>query len=171
METAGLLLFGAAVGVLSGVLGIGGGVVLVPGLVILFGFSQPAAQGTSLAVLAVPVVVFAALVLLYAIAMQGTSIYELVSSAYQVTLVGAFVPLVLGLYWKRSTTQGAITSIAAGVMTWLVFFPQISSLGEAFPGQLAGLIAAFVGHVLGSLAPQVLRDRQERVHHAPVGTV
>jgi uncharacterized membrane protein YfcA len=62
METVGLLFFGAAVGVLSGVLGIGGGIVLVPGLMILFGFTQPEAQGTSLAVLSVPVVIFAALV-------------------------------------------------------------------------------------------------------------
>jgi SSS family solute:Na+ symporter len=109
----------------------------------------------------VTIVVFAALVLAYAIAMKGTSIYELVSSAYQVTLVGAFVPLVMGLYWKRATTQGAILSIAAGIATWIVFFPQISPLGEAFPGQLAGLIAAFAGMFVGSLAPQVLKNRHE----------
>lgn len=125
----------------------------------------------SLLAMRTTIVIFATLVLLYAIAMKGTSIYDLVSSAYQVTLVAAFVPLVMGLYWKRSTTQGAIVSIAAGILTWLVFFPQISSLGEAFPGQLAGLIAAFVGHLLGSLAPQVLRDRREVTHHAVPGTV
>ena len=109
----------------------------------------------------VTIVVFAALVLAYAIAMKGTSIYDLVSSAYQVTLVGAFVPLVTGLYWKRATTQGAILSLAAGISTWIVFFPQISSLGEHFPGQLAGLIAAFGGMFVGSLAPQVLKNRHE----------
>ena len=109
----------------------------------------------------VTIVVFAALVLAYAIAMKGTSIYDLVSSAYQVTLVGAFVPLVTGLYWKRATTQGAILSLAAGISTWIVFFPQISSLGEVFPGQLAGLIAAFGGMFVGSLAPQVLKNRHE----------
>ena len=109
----------------------------------------------------VTIVVFAALVLAYAIAMKGTSIYDLVSSAYQVTLVGAFVPLVTGLYWKRATTQGAILSLAAGITTWIVFFPQISSLGEVFPGQLAGLIAAFGGMFAGSLAPQVLKNRHE----------
>jgi SSS family transporter len=109
----------------------------------------------------VTIVVFAVLVLSYAIAMKGTSIYELVSSAYQVTLVGAFVPLVMGLYWKRATTQGAIVSIAAGIATWVVFFPQISSLGETFPGQLAGLLAAFIGMFVGSLAPQVLKNRHE----------
>src|SRR5438067_2532622 len=62
METVGLVAFGAAVGVLSGMLGIGGGIVLVPGLMVLFGFTQPEAQGTSLAVLSLPVVIFAALV-------------------------------------------------------------------------------------------------------------
>ncbi|MGZ5272645.1 MAG: sodium:solute symporter family transporter, partial [Ramlibacter sp.] len=109
----------------------------------------------------VTIVVFAVLVLTYAIAMKGTSIYELVSSAYQVTLVGAFVPLVMGLYWKRATTQGAILSIAAGIAVWILFFPQLSPLGEHFPGQLAGLIAAFAGMIVGSLAPQVLKNRHE----------
>jgi SSS family transporter len=107
------------------------------------------------------IVVFAALVLTYAIAMKGTSIYDLVSSAYQVTLVGAFVPLVMGLYWQRASTQGAILSLAAGIGTWIVCFPQVSSLGEHFPGQLAGLVAAFAGMIVGSLAPQVLKNRHE----------
>ncbi|WP_457333072.1 sodium:solute symporter family protein [Rhizobacter sp. P5_C2] len=111
------------------------------------------------------IVVFAALVLGYAIAMKGTPIYDLVSAAYQITLVGAFVPLVMGLYWKRSTTQGAIVSLGAGIAVWLVFFPQISSWGEHFPGQLAGLIAAFAGMIVGSLAPQVLQNRSEPRHH------
>jgi SSS family solute:Na+ symporter len=109
----------------------------------------------------VTIVVFAALVLAYAIAMQGTTIYELVSSAYQVTLVGAFVPLVTGLYWKRATTQGAVFSLAAGVGTWILFFPQVSMLGEVFPGQLAGLLAAFAAMVIGSLMPQRLKNRHE----------
>jgi SSS family transporter len=112
----------------------------------------------------VTIVVFAALVLAYAIAMKGTSIYDLVSSAYQVTLVGAFVPLVFGLYWKRATTQGAIVSVTAGLAVWLLFFPQLTGWGEAFPGQLAGLLAAFAGMLVGSLAPQVLKNRQGEHH-------
>lgn len=52
--------FGVVVGLLSGIMGIGGGMVLVPGLVMLFGFSQLDAQGTSLAVLSVPILIFAA---------------------------------------------------------------------------------------------------------------
>ena len=49
MTSLSLLLVGTAVGVLSGMLGIGGGIVLVPALVLLFGLSQTEAQGTSLA--------------------------------------------------------------------------------------------------------------------------
>jgi SSS family transporter len=111
------------------------------------------------------IVIFAALVLAYAIAMRGTPIYDLVSSAYQVTLVGAFVPLVMGLYWPRATTQGAIFSLGAGIAVWVVYFPQVSDLGQAFPGQLAGLIAAFVGMVVGSLAPQWLTNRHVHRQH------
>lgn len=111
----------------------------------------------------VTIVVFTAMVLAYAIAMKGTSIYDLVSSAYQVTLVGAFVPLVTGLYWKRATTQGAIVSLAAGIVVWVLFFPQVGgeALSKMFPGQLAGLVAAFAGMIAGSLMPQVLRNRHE----------
>jgi Na+/proline symporter len=117
----------------------------------------------------VTIVVFSFFVLIYAIAMKGTPIYDLVSSAYQVTLVGAFVPLVMGLYWKRATTQGAVMSLALGIGVWLLFFPQVSNWGESFPGQLAGLIAAFVGMIAGSLAPQWMTDRKEAVHemHEP----
>ncbi len=113
----------------------------------------------------VTLVVFAGCVLLYAISLQGTPIYDLVSAAYQVTLVAAFVPLVFGLYWRRATTQGAILSILAGVIVWVLFFPQISPWGKVFPGQLAGLLAALVGMVLGSLTPQWMTDRHEHVSH------
>jgi SSS family transporter len=107
----------------------------------------------------VTIVVFAALVLAYAIGMKGTSIYDLVGEAYKVTLVGAFVPLVMGLYWKRASTQGAILSVALGIGVWIGF--MVFGLSEAFPGQLAGLIAAFAGMIVGSLAPQVLKNRHE----------
>jgi uncharacterized membrane protein YfcA len=46
---------GLAAGVLSGVFGIGGGVVIVPGLVLLLGFTQKTATGTSLLALLLPV--------------------------------------------------------------------------------------------------------------------
>ncbi|MGD2093085.1 MAG: sulfite exporter TauE/SafE family protein [Candidatus Aminicenantes bacterium] len=50
-----LLMIGLVSGVASGLFGIGGGVLIVPGLVYLAGFSQHAATGTSLAILLPPV--------------------------------------------------------------------------------------------------------------------
>ncbi len=78
-----------------------------------------------LSAMRISIFVFAASVLTYAIASEGSSIYEMVSDAYQVTLVGSFVPLTFGLYWKRATTQGALASIILGITTWalLTFIP------------------------------------------------
>lgn len=114
----------------------------------------------------ITVLVFSALVLAYAIRMQGTSIYEMVSGAYQVTLVGAFVPLTFGLYWKRATTQGAIFSIVLGLLTWGVFLA--TPAGQEFPAQLAGVLAALTGMLVGSLGPQTIANRHAG-HHKLVG--
>ena len=115
----------------------------------------------------VTVLVFSMLVLGYAIRMQGTSIYEMVSGAYQVPLVGAFVPLTFGLYWKRATTQGAIFALVLGLLTWGVFLA--TPAGEEFPAQLAGVLASLTGMVLGSLGPQAIRNVHSG-HHKLVGT-
>lgn len=147
----------------------------------------------------VSIFVFAASVLTYAIMMQGTSIYELVSAAYQVTLVGAFVPLVFGLYWRRATTQGALLSIFLGFALWipltfvesfgdwvlakgfttddLVYVPinLFKALAEFLPGPLGGVLASVLGMIVGSLLPQVVMDRQTteskmyHVHPAHLG--
>ena len=55
-----LILIGLLAGILSGLVGVGGGIIMVPLLVYLLGFNQFQAQGTSLAVLAVPVTAIAA---------------------------------------------------------------------------------------------------------------
>lgn len=49
-----ILIAACAVGVLGGMFGVGGGIVLVPLLVLLFGFEQHTAQGTSLVALVPP---------------------------------------------------------------------------------------------------------------------
>jgi len=49
------VVIGLAAGILSGVFGIGGGVVIVPALIYLAGFNQHRATGTSLAVLLPPI--------------------------------------------------------------------------------------------------------------------
>ena len=55
-----LIVIGLLAGVLSGFMGVGGGVVMIPLMILLLGFNQHEAQGMSLAVLAVPVTFIAA---------------------------------------------------------------------------------------------------------------
>lgn len=54
-----LLMIGLGAGVLSGLIGVGGGIVIVPALVYFLNYTQHQAQGTSLGVLTFPVVILA----------------------------------------------------------------------------------------------------------------
>jgi Na+/proline symporter len=80
-----------------------------------------------------------------------------VSGAYQITLVGAFVPLFAGLYRPRATTQGAVFSIVLGVLAWLLLL--VTPAGQEFPAQLGGFLLAVLGMVVGSLGPQALKNQ------------
>ncbi|HRY98908.1 MAG TPA: sulfite exporter TauE/SafE family protein [Bacteroidales bacterium] len=50
-----LILLGLAAGILGGLIGVGGGIIIIPGLILLLGMSQHMAQGTSLAVMLPPI--------------------------------------------------------------------------------------------------------------------
>lgn len=52
---------GMFAGIASGLIGIGGGIIIVPALIFIFGFSQHAAQGTTLAMMIPPIGLLAAL--------------------------------------------------------------------------------------------------------------
>lgn len=55
-----LLLVGIAAGILSGMFGVGGGVIIVPSLVFFLGMTQHEAQGTSLGLMLLPIGILAA---------------------------------------------------------------------------------------------------------------
>ncbi|MFC1617033.1 TSUP family transporter [Candidatus Margulisiibacteriota bacterium] len=55
MEIALLLAIGLSAGILSGLIGIGGGVIILPAFILLFGLNQHQAQGTTLALLVPPI--------------------------------------------------------------------------------------------------------------------
>ncbi|MFA7318182.1 MAG: sodium:solute symporter family protein [Sulfuricella sp.] len=96
------------------------------------------------------VVCFAVIVTLFALN-SNASIYDMVSNAYKVTLVMAFVPLVFGLYWKRANTQGALFAITAGLTSWLLL--EVFNPDGLWPPQLVGLLASVAGMLAGSLLP------------------
>ncbi|MDP1995450.1 MAG: sulfite exporter TauE/SafE family protein [Ignavibacteria bacterium] len=58
-EIAIYLIVGLAAGIMSGFLGIGGGIIIIPALTMILGFSQQQAQGTSLALLLPPIGILA----------------------------------------------------------------------------------------------------------------
>ena len=68
------LLIGLAAGMLSGLIGVGGGIVMVPALVFFMHYTQHQAQGTSLAVLTLPVVIIASIYYYYQCQKMGTPI-------------------------------------------------------------------------------------------------
>ena len=55
-----LLIIGVLAGMLSGLIGIGGGIIVIPALVFFLGFSQQTAQGTTLAMMVPPIGLLAA---------------------------------------------------------------------------------------------------------------
>jgi Na+/proline symporter len=102
---------------------------------------------------------FTIIVTTFALMSQGMPIYEMVGNSYKVPLVGAFIPLVMGLYWKRATTQGALASVIGGLSSWVLM--EVFGGESIWPPQLVGLLVAFFGMILGSLAPQWLGQQAE----------
>ena len=105
------------------------------------------------------VVIFTVIVTTFALLSQGMPIYEMVGNAYKVPLVGAFIPLVMGLYWQRSTTQGALVSVLGGLSSWLLM--EFFGGDSIWPPQLVGFIVAFFGMIVGSLLPQWVASSSE----------
>jgi len=107
------------------------------------------------------VLTFGGLVLWFA-QHSESSIFHMVENAYKVTLVGAFVPLVFGLYWKRAGNQGALLSIALGLGSWMLM--EIMQPDTYWPPQLVGLLMSVAGMLAGSLLPNMMRDRHHHAH-------
>ena len=147
---AQILFFGA---LLSAILSTASGALLAPTALftenVLRPFYGNMGERQFMLTLRVVLVCFTLAALLFGLNSKST-MYEMVQNAYKVTLAGAFVPLVGGLFWKRATAAGAMASILLGLSGWL--------LAEAFapdglwPTQFVGLAFAILGMVVGSLA-------------------
>jgi solute:Na+ symporter, SSS family len=105
----------------------------------------------------VVLVLFTAAALVFA-ANSKSTMYEMIQNAYKVTLVGAFVPLVAGMYWKRASNFGALLSVVLGLAVWIVCERFYS--GFVVPPQFVGLFASALGMIVGSIV-----SRDARAHH------
>jgi SSS family solute:Na+ symporter len=159
---AQVLFFGALI---SAILDTASGALLAPtalfGQNVLRRFVGEISDRAFLLSLRIILVIFTLCALLFAVQSRST-MYEMVQNAYNVTLAGAFIPLLAGAYWKRATTQGAVLSIVLGIGTWLG--ANVLAPGSIVPANLLGLFASALGMVIGSLAPQLIPTQ----HTAPV---
>jgi SSS family transporter len=145
---AQVLFFGA---LLSAILSTASGALLAPTSLFTENVIRPFMPGVSdkrfLLMLRVVLVAFTAAALTFALNSKST-MYEMIQNAYKVTLCGAFVPLVAGLYWKRANSLGAALSVFLGLGVWL--FAEWSSTKETvMPAQISGLIASAAGMLIG----------------------
>ena len=165
---AQVIFFGA---LLSAIMSCSSATLLAPAVAfsenIVKGFYPNMTDRRFLLVMRTSLVTFALAVLMIALNSKLT-IFQMVESAYKVTLVTAFIPLVFGLYWKRATTQGAYFAMICGISVWLSCEVFVKS--EVWPAQIVGFIAAFIGMIAGSLLPQkVVRHTGSHAHTPHAG--
>lgn len=160
---AQVIFFGA---LLSAIMSCSSATLLAPSVAfsenIVRGFYPNMSDRRFLLVMRTSLVGFALIVLFVALNSKLT-IFQMVESAYKITLVTAFVPLAFGLYWLRATTQGAYFAMGAGLGVWLT--AEIFIQSEVWPAQMLGFAAAIVGMIAGSLLPQKIRHAPASHHH------
>jgi len=143
-----VIFFGALISV---IMSTASGTLLAPSITftenILKGFSPHMTDAQLLWSTRLTVLVFTCMVTFYAVATEA-SIHTMVENAYRITLAGAFVPLVAGLFWKRASNLGAAFAILFGLSTWIIL--EITGIDEPVPPQLYGLFASMLGMLLGS---------------------
>lgn len=154
-----VLFFGA---LLSAILSTCSGAVLAPATVVAENILKPLygnkiSDQAILRLMRISVVIIS--VIAAGLSLVKSNIYELVGESSALSLVALFVPLVGGLYFKRSSTLGAILSMTLGTAAWVV-------LNFVYEHELAMLLAFGVslsGMLLGSLISPVPKSQNRAI--------
>lgn len=139
-----VLFFGA---LLSAILSTTSGAMLAPATVIGENLVRPYVKNISdqrlLLVMRLSVVFVA--ICSAALAAYEGNIYDLVGQSSSLSLVSLFVPLTAGLYWRRASDAGALSSVLVGMAVWIYFeFVRTSDIPSLILGGLASLFAMIV---------------------------
>jgi SSS family transporter len=155
---AQVLFFGA---LLSAILSTASGALMAPTALFTENVIRPFSGGMTdrqfMLLLRTVLVTFTLAALLFALNSKST-MYEMVQSAYKVTLVSCIVPLTAGIYWKRADNTGAMLSVVFGLASWGI--AEMVAADATVPPQLVGLGFSIFGMVLGSLVPRERREAQ-----------
>ena len=127
-----IILVGIAAGILSGLVGVGGGIIIVPSLVYFIGFSQKTAQGTSLALIMLPVGIFG--VMQYY--KQGHVDYKIVGLLAIGFLAGSFFGSKLALSISQETLKKAFAVLMIVIAIKMLFLDKPKKTGTETTQQL-----------------------------------
>ena len=115
-----IILVGIAAGILGGLVGVGGGIIIVPSLVYFIGFSQKTAQGTSLGLIMLPVGILG--VLLYY--KQGHVDFRVVGILAVGFLIGSYFGSKIALSLPQETVKKIFAILMILIAAKMLFFDK-----------------------------------------------
>ena len=117
-----VLLIGLAAGILSGLVGVGGGIIMVPALIFFLGYTQHQAQGTSLGVLTLPVVIIASFYYYQQCQKMGTPM--------DLRVIGVLaVSFIIGGYFGSKLAISLNTETLKKIFAIVLFYTAFKMLG------------------------------------------
>ncbi|PRY07372.1 SSS family transporter [Pontibacter ummariensis] len=94
-------------------------------------------------------------------ALTQSNIYELVSESSALSLVSLFVPLVAGMFWRKTNAAGAVASMLLGMGVWLLALYQETEINPMLYGLAGSIAGLFLGQPMGRKVEQ----GKELEHH------
>jgi len=117
-----VIIIGIAAGMLSGLVGVGGGIIMVPALIFFLNYNQHQAQGTSLGVLTLPVVIVASLYYYHQCKKMGTPM--------DLRVIGLLaVGFVVGAYFGSKWAIALPTATLKKIFAIILFYTAFKMLG------------------------------------------
>jgi len=117
-----VLIIGLAAGMLSGLVGVGGGIIMVPALIFFLNYNQHQAQGTSLGVLTLPVVIIASVYYYHQCKKMGTPMDLKIIGLLAIGFVG-------GAYFGSKLAISLPTETLKKIFAIILFYTAIKMLG------------------------------------------
>jgi uncharacterized membrane protein YfcA len=122
-----IITVGVAAGMLGGLVGVGGGIIIVPCLVYFIGFSQKTAQGTSLGLIMLPVGILG--VLQYY--KQGHVDFRVVGILALGFLVGSYFGSKISLSLPQETVKKIFACLLVLIAIKMIFFDKAKKTGTS----------------------------------------
>ena len=92
-----------------------------------------------------------------------SDIYELVGESSVLSLVSLFAPMVLGMYWRKASSTGALLSMVFGILTWIFLRFHETEWPELVPATFISFMALIAGSFLWPNKKEYDKNRTQQV--------